>query len=85
MSGHRLATADVESAILLTGQAIVAYVTLTGDLEGCAEMEDEIREHVAGRSLGPSRSSGPTTCRNPLGKILRRLLRDPAEGRALGD
>ena len=63
VSGHRLSTAEVESAIVahdkvaeaavvaqsdeLTGQAIVAFVTLQGDLEGTPEIEAQIREHVA--------------------------------------
>ena len=65
VSGHRLSTAEVESAIVShpkvaeaavvaqadedTGQAIVAYVTLEGDLEGSDEMVTELREHVARR------------------------------------
>ncbi len=63
VSGHRLSTAEVESAIVahdkvaeaavvaqsdeLTGQAIVAFVTLQGDLEGTPEIEAQIRDHVA--------------------------------------
>ena len=65
VSGHRLSTAEVESAIVShpkvaeaavigqtdedTGQAICAFVTLQGDDEGSEELEAEIREHVAGR------------------------------------
>jgi acetyl-CoA synthetase len=63
VSGHRLSTAEVESAIVahekvaeaavvaqadeLTGQTIVAFVTLQGDLGGTPEIEAQIREHVA--------------------------------------
>ena len=84
VSGHRLSTAEVESAIVahdkvaeaavvaepdsLTGQAIVAFVTLDGDLEGSDQVAAEIREHVAvriGKLARPKRSSGPTTCPRP--------------------
>ena len=105
VSGHRLSTAEVESAIVshhkvaeaavvaqsdeLTGQAIVAYVTLTGDLEGTPEMEDEIREHIArhiGKLARPKRILWADDLpKTRSGKIMRRLLRDVAEGRALGD
>ncbi len=105
VSGHRLSTAEVESAIVShpkvaeaavigqsdedTGQAICAFVTLEGDLDGSDEMVDELREHVAGR-IGklarPKRViwSGDLP-KTRSGKIMRRLLRDIAEGRALGD
>ncbi|HEX4732664.1 MAG TPA: acetyl-coenzyme A synthetase, partial [Solirubrobacterales bacterium] len=105
VSGHRLSTAEVESAIVAhgkvaeaavvamadedTGQAIVAYVTLEGDLEGSDEMVTELREHVArriGKLARPRRIiwSGDLP-KTRSGKIMRRLLRDIAEGRALGD
>jgi acetyl-CoA synthetase len=105
VSGHRLSTAEVESAIVshekvaeaavvaesdeLTGQAIVAFVTLQEGLEGTPELEAQIREHVAtqiGKLARPKRilwSENLPTTRS--GKIMRRLLRDIAEGRALGD
>jgi len=105
VSGHRLSTAEVESAIVShpkvaesacigqtdedTGQAICAFVTLEGDLEGSEELEGEIREHVAdriGKLARPKRviwtGDLPKT---RSGKIMRRLLRDIAEGRELGD
>ena len=105
VSGHRLSTAEVESAIVAhpkvaeaavvaqadedTGQAIVAYVTLEGDLEGTDEMVAELREHVAqriGKLARPRRIiwSGDLP-KTRSGKIMRRLLRDIAEGRELGD
>ena len=82
VSGHRLSTAEVESAIVShgkvaeaavigqadedTGQAITAFVTLEGDLDGTDELIAEIREKVArrGSASSPARSasSGPTTC-----------------------
>jgi len=105
VSGHRLSTAEVESAIVShpkvaeaavigqsdddTGQAICAFVTLEGDLEGDDEMVAELSGHVAGR-IGklarPKRViwSGDLP-KTRSGKIMRRLLRDIAEGRALGD
>jgi len=105
VSGHRLSTAEVESAIVshekvaeaavvaqsdeLTGQAIVAFVTLTGDLEGSPEYEAQIRAHVAeqiGKLARPKRILWTDDLpKTRSGKIMRRLLRDIAEGRALGD
>ena len=72
-----------------TGQAIVAYVTLEGDLEGDDDMVAELREHVAeriGKLARPKRIiwSGDLP-KTRSGKIMRRLLRDIAEGRELGD
>src|SRR6516165_12005501 len=105
VSGHRLSTAEVESAIVghdkvaeaavvaqsdeLTGQAIVAFVTLQGDLEGTPEIEAQIRDHVAeqiGKLARPKRILWTDELpKTRSGKIMRRLLRDIAEGRALGD
>jgi acetyl-CoA synthetase len=84
VSGHRLSTAEVESAIVahekvaeaavvaqadeLTGQAIVAFVTLQGDLEETPEIEAQIRDHVAEHSAssrGRSASCGATICPRP--------------------
>jgi acetyl-CoA synthetase len=105
VSGHRLSTAEVESAIVShpkvaeaavigqsdddTGQAICAFVTLEGDHDGDDEMVAAIREHVAeriGKLARPKRIiwSGDLP-KTRSGKIMRRLLRDIAEGRALGD
>ncbi len=105
VSGHRLSTAEVESAIVShpkvaeaavigqsdddTGQAICAFVTLEGDLEGDDAMVAELAEHVAariGKLARPKRLiwSGDLP-KTRSGKIMRRLLRDIAEGRALGD
>ncbi len=101
VSGHRLSTAEVESAIVahekvaeaavvaqsdeLTGQAIVAFVTLQGDLEGTPEIEAQIREHVAaqiGKLARPKRILWSDDLpKTRSGKIMRRLLRDIAEGR----
>ena len=106
VSGHRLSTAEVESAIVShekvaeaavigqadedTGQAIAAFVTLEGDLEGDRRAgrarSASTSPSGSASSRGRSGSSGPTTCpKTRSGKIMRRLLRDIAEGRELGD
>ena len=105
VSGHRLSTAEVESAIVahekvaeaavvaepdtLTGQAIVAFVTLNGDLNGDDQVAGEIREHVAARIGKLARPKSIIWAedlpKTRSGKIMRRLLRDIAEGRELGD
>ena len=73
----------------LRGQAIVAFVTLQGDLEGTPEIEAQIRDHVAehiGKLARPKRIPWSDDLpKTRSGKIMRRLLRDIAEGRALGD
>jgi acetyl-CoA synthetase len=105
VSGHRLSTAEVESAIVAhelvaeaavigqsdedTGQAICAFVTLTGDVDGTDTVEAGIREVVAeriGKFARPKRIIWADDLpKTRSGKIMRRLLRDIAEGRALGD
>ncbi len=105
VSGHRLSTAEVESAIVAhpdvaeaavigqhdedTGQAIVAFVTLQGELQGDDETVEGIRETVAeriGKFARPKRIIWTDDLpKTRSGKIMRRLLRDIAEGRALGD
>ena len=106
VSGHRLSTAEVESAIVAhpkvaeaavigqqdedSGQAIAAFVILEGEIdEGDEELEQEILDLVAkriGKFARPKRiiwtADVPKT---RSGKIMRRLLRDIAEGRELGD
>jgi acetyl-CoA synthetase len=72
-----------------TGQAIVAYVTLKGSEEGSIEMLEELRNHV-GKKIGPIAKPAnivftPELPKTRSGKIMRRLLRDVAENRALGD
>jgi acetyl-CoA synthetase len=105
VSGHRISTIEVESALVdhravaeaavcgradsLTGQAIVAYVTLRGDQEGSVEMLEELRDHVA-KVIGPIAKPAnivftPELPKTRSGKIMRRLLRDVAEHRPLGD
>jgi acetyl-CoA synthetase len=105
VSGHRMSTAEVESAIVSheivaeaavigqhdedSGQAIAAFVTLEGDREGTDELVDDIREHVAkkiGKLARPKRIIWADDLpKTRSGKIMRRLLRDIAEGRELGD
>jgi len=105
VSGHRLSTAEVESAIVAhpdvaeaavigqhdedTGQAIVAFVTLQGHLDGDERTVEGIRETVAGRIGKFARPKriiwADDLPKTRSGKIMRRLLRDIAEGRALGD
>jgi acetyl-CoA synthetase len=105
VSGHRMSTAEIESAIVShevvaeaavigqadedTGQAVAAFVILQGDLEGSEELEASIRDHVAqriGKLARPKRIIWTEDLpKTRSGKIMRRLLRDIAEGRALGD
>jgi acetyl-CoA synthetase len=105
VSGHRLSTAEVESAIVShgrvaeaavigqqdedTGQAITAFVTLSGTDDGDDALIGDIREHVAkriGKLARPKRIIWADDLpKTRSGKIMRRLLRDIAEGRELGD
>ncbi len=106
VSGHRLSTAEVESAIVShrrvaeaavigqsdedSGQAICAFVTLEGDDgEGSDELVAEIRDQVAdriGKFARPKRIIWADDLpKTRSGKIMRRLLRDIADGKALGD
>jgi acetyl-CoA synthetase len=105
VSGHRISTIEIESALVdhprvaeaavcgrsdpTTGQAIVGYVTLKGGQEGSVEMLEELRDHV-GKKIGPIAKPANIVFTEELpktrsGKIMRRLLRDVAENRALGD
>ena len=72
-----------------SGQAICAFVTLEGDLEGTDDLVEEIRSRVAdriGKFARPKRIIWADDLpKTRSGKIMRRLLRDIAEGRALGD
>ncbi len=106
VSGHRISTTEVESALVdhylvaesavvgavdpTTGQAIVAFVTLVADAgEANDERGQELRAHVASK-IGPIARPKTVIFTDELpktrsGKIMRRLLRDVAEGRVLGD
>ena len=105
VSGHRISTIEVESALVshpavaeaavvgrhdpVTGQAIFAFVILKADREPADELGRELREHV-GRVIGAIARPKyllftPDLPKTRSGKIMRRLLRDIGEGRALGD
>jgi acetyl-CoA synthetase len=105
VSGHRISTIEVESALVdhkqvaeaavcarddaRTGQAIVAFVSLKGGEDGSVEKLEELREHVA-KKIGPIAKPANIVFTAELpktrsGKIMRRLLRDVAEKRPLGD
>ena len=105
VSGHRISTIEVESALVdhtdvaeaavaarydaTTGQAIVAFVTLKGSAQGSVEKLEELRNHVA-RKIGAIAKPAnivftPELPKTRSGKIMRRLLRDVAENRPLGD
>jgi acetyl-CoA synthetase len=105
VSGHRISTIEVESALVdhkevaeaavaarsdeRTGQAIVAFVSLKGGEEGSVEKLEELRDHVA-KKIGPIAKPAnivftPELPKTRSGKIMRRLLRDVAEKRPLGD
>jgi acetyl-CoA synthetase len=105
VSGHRISTIEVESALVdhqevaeaavasrfdaTTGQAIVAFVTLKGGADGSVEKLEELRAHVATK-IGPIAKPANIVFTEELpktrsGKIMRRLLRDVAENRPLGD
>ena len=106
VSGHRISTTEVESALVshaavaeaavvgradpVTGQAIFAYVILrSGAAEPSDELSAELREHVAGQIGKFARPKQvmftPDLPKTRSGKIMRRLLRDIAEERPLGD
>ncbi|HMG41231.1 MAG TPA: acetate--CoA ligase [Acidimicrobiales bacterium] len=105
VSGHRISTTEVESALVdhpsvaeaavvgandaVTGQAIMSYVIVRGGIETTPELGEELRQHVA-KKIGPTAKPKTVIFTDELpktrsGKIMRRLLRDVAEGRALGD
>ncbi|MCW2686733.1 MAG: acetyl-coenzyme synthetase [Mycobacterium sp.] len=106
VSGHRISTAEVESALVghsgvaeaavvgatddHTGQAICAFVILEAHAAGSSdEMVDELRKQVA-KEISPIARPReihvvPELPKTRSGKIMRRLLRDVAEGRELGD
>jgi len=105
VSGHRMSTMEIESAIVShqrvaeaavvgqadedTGQAIAAFVTLEGGGDPSPDFTDEIRAHVAekiGKLARPKRIIyADDLPKTRSGKIMRRLLKDIAEGRELGD
>src|SRR5207302_5435636 len=105
VSGHRISTTEVESALVdhpsvaeaavvgakddITGQAIIAYVTLRVGNEPDDAHGQTLRQHVATK-IGPTARPKTIIFTDDLpktrsGKIMRRLLKDVAEGRDLGD
>src|SRR6266513_434784 len=105
VSGHRISTIEVESALVdhgrvaeaavaaradaTTGQAIVAFVSLKGGEEGSLAMLEELRNHVAQKIGAIAKPANivftPELPKTRSGKIMRRLLRDVANDRQLGD
>jgi acetyl-CoA synthetase len=105
VSGHRISTIEVESALVdhksvaeaavvgksdpLTGQAIFAFVIPKVGIDANEALAAELREHVS-KVIGPIAKPKflmftPDLPKTRSGKIMRRLLRDIGEGRALGD
>ena len=107
VSGHRISTTEVESALVshpsvaeaavvgaadeMTGQGIVAFVILRGttDSEDQDVLVETLKKHVA-KEIGPIAKPKrilvvPELPKTRSGKIMRRLLRDIAENRAVGD
>ncbi|GAA2988269.1 acetate--CoA ligase [Actinokineospora diospyrosa] len=105
VSGHRISTTEVESALVshptvaeaavvgasdpTTGQGIVAFVILRGSAKAADDTVKTLRDHVASE-IGPIAKPRQILIVNELpktrsGKIMRRLLRDVAENRAIGD
>jgi acetyl-CoA synthetase len=105
VSGHRISTIEVESALVdhksvaeaavvgkndpVTGQAIFAFVIVKSGIDPTAALGNELREHVS-KVIGPIAKPKfllftPDLPKTRSGKIMRRLLRDIAEGRPLGD
>jgi acetyl-CoA synthetase len=102
VSGHRLSTMEVESALVghpkvaeaavvgrpddIKGEGIAAFVTLKGGMEGTDELKKELRDHVT-KEIGALARPDDVRFTAALpktrsGKIMRRLLRDIAAGRA---
>ncbi|MEX0831904.1 MAG: acetate--CoA ligase [Nitriliruptoraceae bacterium] len=105
ISGHRISTTEVESALVshpavaeaavigradpITGQAIAAFVTPRGSIEGDEALATELRNHVA-TMISPIAKPASVLFTGDLpktrsGKIMRRLLKDIAEDNQLGD
>jgi len=105
VSGHRLSTMEIESALVdhpsvaeaavigvnheLKGQAPVGFVILRSGHEASDELATELRNHVGKLIGGLARPEAvhftPELPKTRSGKIMRRLLRDVAEGKVIGD
>ena len=105
VSGHRLSTTEIESALVshpsvaeaavvgatddTTGEAVVAFVILRGSAKDDDDIVTTLRNHV-GKEIGPIAKPRhilvvPELPKTRSGKIMRRLLKDVAEGREPGD
>jgi acetyl-CoA synthetase len=73
----------------IKGQAIAAFVTVKAGVAGSEELQDELKQHVSKKIGALARPDdiifSAELPKTRSGKIMRRLLRDIAEGRALGD
>jgi acetyl-CoA synthetase len=102
VSGHRISTTEVESALVshpavaeaavvgatdpTTGQAIIAYVITRGGAQvGVEELRSHVAEEIGAIAKPKTIYVTPDLPKTRSGKIMRRLLRDVAEGRNLGD
>ena len=102
VSGHRISTAEVESALVshpavaeaavvgandaTTGQAVIAYVILRSGADvGVAELRDHVAQEIGAIAKPKAIFITPDLPKTRSGKIMRRLLRDVAEGRNIGD
>ncbi len=105
ISGHRVSTMEVESALVdhpavaeaavigrtheIKGQAIAAFVTIKAGIPTSEKLKDEVKAHVAKKIGALARPDdiifSAELPKTRSGKIMRRLLRDVAEGRVLGD
>jgi acetyl-CoA synthetase len=105
VSGHRVSTMEVESALVdhpsvaeaavigrtheIKGQAIAAFVTVKEGVHASLALTDELKRHVVKKIGALARPDdlifSADLPKTRSGKIMRRLLRDIAEGRALGD
>src|SRR6476469_1687771 len=105
VSGHRLSTTEIESALVshpavaeaavvggpdaVTGEAINAFVILRLGFDPTPELGEELRRHVATKISPIAKPKAlmftPDLPKTRSGKIMRRLLRDIAQGRQLGD
>ncbi len=105
VSGHRLGTMEIESALVdhpavaeaavigkaheVKGQAVSAFVTLKEGIQGTPELANELKAHVVKKIGAIARPEDifftAELPKTRSGKIMRRLLRDIAEGRVLGD
>jgi acetyl-CoA synthetase len=105
VSGHRISTTEVESALVshpsiaeaavvgakdeITGQAIVAFVILRGGVAADKDLEQSLKSHVT-KEIGAIAKPRQIMVvlelpKTRSGKIMRRLLQDVAENRAVGD